>query len=131
MSSSNLQLQCHPNRDTASLLSYRLYCELKWCSNIQAAHVLTSIHFMQEVRTRLGRPALVLEVSRLQCGAECTSSDVAGLAEQYRAWGADAVAVITDNSPSGLGDLFATCRALQSIPVLQRDWFLHPLQVTF
>lgn len=85
---------------------------------------------MQELRTRVGRPALVLEVSRLQCGAECTSQDVAGLAQLYKEGGADAIAVLTDGSPNGLGDLFATCRAVQSMPVLHRDWFLHPLQVT-
>jgi indole-3-glycerol phosphate synthase len=64
------------------------------------------------------------------CGPEATAEDVARLAAQYTESGADAIAVLTDieESPNGLADLFATCRAVKA-PVLQRDWFLHLLQV--
>ena len=60
-----------------------------------------------------------------------TSSDVAKLAADYVAWGVDAIAVATDleDTPGGLQDLFAVCRAVK-VPVLQWDWFLHPLQVS-
>ena len=49
---------------------------------------------------------------------------------QYAGWGADALAVLTDleATSSGYADLVAACRAAQ-VPVLQRDWVLHPLQV--
>ena len=49
---------------------------------------------------------------------------------QYADWGADAVAVLTDleHTSTGYADLVAACRATR-IPVLQRDWMLHPMQV--
>ena len=55
---------------------------------------------------------------------------MAKLAADYVAWGVDAIAVATDleETPAGLSDLFAVCRAVK-VPVLQWDWFLHPLQV--
>ena len=33
-----------------------------------------------------------------------------------------------DFTSSGYADMVAACRAT-AVPVLQRDWFLHPLQV--
>ncbi len=49
---------------------------------------------------------------------------------QYAEWGADALAVLTDAevTSGGYADLVAACRATR-IPVLQRDWMLHPMQV--
>jgi indole-3-glycerol phosphate synthase len=49
---------------------------------------------------------------------------------QYAEWGADALMVLTDleHTSGGYADLVAACRAA-SIPVLQRDWMLHPIQV--
>lgn len=75
-----------------------------------------------------GRAVLVAEVCRPSPSA--TSSDVAKLAADYVAWGVDAIAVATDleETPGGLQDLFAVCRAVK-VPVLQWDWFLHPIQV--
>ena len=75
-----------------------------------------------------GKAVMVAEVCRPSPAS--TSADVAALAAQYVAWGADAVAVCTDleETPAGLSDLFAVCRAVR-VPVLQTDWFLHPLQV--
>eukprot|EP00887_Chlorella_sp_A99_P002189 scaffold21.g2189.t1 len=76
-----------------------------------------------------GRPALVVEA----CRGEGLNSPqaLAELAARLAAAGADAVAVRTDSedTPQGLADLFAVCRALPGTPVLQRDWFIHPLQV--
>ena len=76
-----------------------------------------------------GKGVLVAEVCRPSPSA--TSSDVAKLAADYVAWGVDAIAVATDleDTPGGLQDLFAVCRAVK-VPVLQWDWFLHPLQVS-
>eukprot|EP00884_Botryococcus_braunii_P020534 jgi/Botrbrau1/7164/Bobra.0143s0034.1 len=102
---------------------------LRVATSIPATPSYRFASLVQEIRTRQGRPALLLEVSRRQCGVECTSANVTELAEFYKTSGADAIVVLTDQSPNGLGDLFATCRALQSVPVLQRDWFLHPLQI--
>lgn len=75
-----------------------------------------------------GRGVIVAEVSRPSPAS--TSAEVAALAAQYVEWGADAVAVCTDleDTPAGLSDLFAVVRAVK-VPVLQSDWFLHPLQV--
>ncbi len=71
---------------------------------------------------------LVAEVCRPSPSS--SSQDVAQLAADYVAWGVDAIAVATDleETPAGLSDLFAVCRAVK-VPVLQWDWFLHPLQV--
>ena len=76
-----------------------------------------------------GKPVLVAEVCRPSPAS--SSQDVAKLAADYVAWGADAIAVATDleDTPAGLSDLFAVCRAVK-VPVLQWDWFLHPLQVS-
>ncbi|KAA6420405.1 MAG: Indole-3-glycerol phosphate synthase, partial [Trebouxia sp. A1-2] len=75
-----------------------------------------------------GKPVLVAEVCRPSPSS--SSQDVAKLAADYVAWGVDAIAVATDleETPAGLSDLFAVCRAVK-VPVLQWDWFLHPLQV--
>jgi len=45
--------------------------------------------------------------------------------------GLDALVVNTDQwySSSGLHDLYMVARATRRVPVLRRDWFLHPLQV--
>ena len=77
-----------------------------------------------------GKAVLVAEVCRPSPSA--TSSDVAKLAADYVAWGVDAIAVATDleDTPGGLQDLFAVCRAVK-VPVLQWDWFLHPIQVSW
>lgn len=48
----------------------------------------------------------------------------------YVEWGADAIAVRTDEeiSPDGIADLRAACSSLK-VPVIRTDWILHPLQV--
>jgi indole-3-glycerol phosphate synthase len=52
-------------------------------------------------------------------------------AQTLHSCGADVLCVATDQdiTATGLGDLFAVVRAVPSVPVLQRDWFIHPLQV--
>jgi hypothetical protein len=45
--------------------------------------------------------------------------------------GASALAVRTDSAatPAGLRDLFSVQQAVPGVPVLARDWLIHPLQV--
>lgn len=45
--------------------------------------------------------------------------------------GADALVVRTDSedTPEGLKDLFTVCQAVR-VPVLRRDWMIHPLQAS-
>lgn len=59
-----------------------------------------------------------------------SSSDLAELAKDYEAAGADSLVVPTDayDTSTGLADLLAVCRAVRC-PVVRRDWILHPLQV--
>ena len=59
-----------------------------------------------------------------------TSADLADLAQLCADGGADAVVVPTDaaDTSTGLGDLLAVCRRVK-IPVIRRDWILHPIQV--
>ena len=84
------------------------------------------------------RPVLAFEVSRSAAGTE-TSQALAELSSRLALGGADALVVPTDtdDTPEGLSDLFAVCRASGAVatydkpapPVFCRDWFLHPLQV--
>lgn len=97
-----------------------------------------------------GRPVLVMELSR---GPDVPSSAALGeLAAAALAAGADALAVKTDSedTPEPLKDVLAATQAAAAAferqrpapranpfagsepapaPVLQRDWFLHPIQV--
>lgn len=77
---------------------------------------------------REGRPVLVVELGRERPSQ--SSADLAKFAKQFEAAGVDAIAVPTDaaDTPTGLADLLAVCRAVK-IPVIRRDWILHPLQV--
>ena len=80
------------------------------------------------MRLGRGRPVLVVELRRPT--PAMLPAELAKLAQEYVADGADALAVRTDveDTPSGLADLFAVARGV-TVPVLARDWFLHPLQV--
>ncbi|GFH14820.1 IGPS domain-containing protein [Haematococcus lacustris] len=75
-----------------------------------------------------GKAVLVWEVVRP--GPASSPADLARLARQYVSLGADALAVRTDaaDSPSALADLWAVTQAVK-VPVLARDWVIHPLQV--
>lgn len=55
---------------------------------------------------------------------------LAARCRNYVRLGVDAIAIRTDEEASadGLADLQAACSALQ-VPVIRRDWFLHPLQI--
>ncbi|GIL51135.1 hypothetical protein Vafri_7208 [Volvox africanus] len=77
-----------------------------------------------------GRAVLVFEVAR--SGSETTTADLAELAKAYvTQGGASALVVRTDSeaTPSGLRDLFTVQQAVPRVPVLARDWLIHPLQV--
>ena len=75
-------------------------------------------------------PILVLELGRDTPAT--TSTELAALASHYVSCGAHAIALQTcnDDGTCNLGDLFAVVRAVRA-PVLQSDWFLHPIQVRF
>ena len=71
---------------------------------------------------------LLLEVARPS--TTTSTDDLVELANKYVDWGADALCVPIDSeaTPSGLKDLFCVSRAVK-VPVLAKDWFIHPLQV--
>eukprot|EP00198_Chlamydomonas_reinhardtii_P004433 XP_001693769.1 indole-3-glycerol-phosphate synthase [Chlamydomonas reinhardtii] len=78
----------------------------------------------------MGRAVLVYEVARPT--PETTSAELAELAKAYvQVGGASALVVRTDSAdtPSGLRDLFSVQQAVPKVPVLARDWLIHPLQV--
>ncbi|KXZ49270.1 hypothetical protein GPECTOR_22g863 [Gonium pectorale] len=78
-----------------------------------------------------GRAVLVFEVARPT--PESPASELAELARAYVGQGgASALVVRTDSdaTPSGLLDLFTVQQAVPRVPVLARDWLIHPLQVT-
>ncbi|CAG9460059.1 unnamed protein product [Pedinophyceae sp. YPF-701] len=82
-----------------------------------------------------GGPALIVEVRR----TGPTPEDVATAVRDMATAGADAVAVPTDleDTPDGLADLEAACVAAREVeprlgrkvPVLMKDWILHPYQL--
>lgn len=71
---------------------------------------------------------MIAEVPRLSPTEP--ASELATRAVQLVHAGFDAVCVRTDalDTPTPLQDLLAVVRAVR-VPVLQRDWFIHPLQV--
>ena len=83
-----------------------------------------------EIVETFGRPALAFEVHRPSKDSSSKSEGVASIAERLVEAGADAIVVPTDSeeTPTGLGDLFAVSQVVR-VPVLMRDWILHPLQI--
>lgn len=84
---------------------------------------------MQDVRFREGRPVVVVELRK---ATPATSPEqLAQLARELEAAGADALAVPTDalDTSTGLADLLSVCRAVKC-PVVRRDWILHPIQAS-
>ncbi|CAI5489328.1 unnamed protein product, partial [Closterium sp. Naga37s-1] len=76
-----------------------------------------------------GRTTLVVEVARARPSESPES--LARRCQQYVALGADTVMVCCDEeiSPDGLADVRAVSRALPGVPVIVKDWMLHPIQV--
>nr|PNR33040.1 hypothetical protein PHYPA_024983 [Physcomitrium patens] len=75
-----------------------------------------------------GRTSVVVEAARLSPSE--TPEMLAERCVKYVEWGATAISVCTDeeSSPNGLADLTAVCQAV-TVPVLRRDWIIHPLQI--
>ncbi|GAQ80661.1 indole-3-glycerol phosphate synthase-like [Klebsormidium nitens] len=80
-------------------------------------------------RTVRGQTTLIVEVGRASPSE--TSEQLAERAAALIEWGADAVAVCTDEelTPDGRMDLVTVCHRLGNTPVLCRDWILHPIQI--
>ena len=74
-------------------------------------------------------PVLIAEVARKS--KDEAASQLAERARILQKAGVHAVCVRTDaeDTATGLSDLFAVVRAVPKMPVLRRDWFIHPLQV--
>ncbi|KAK9812253.1 hypothetical protein WJX73_007889 [Symbiochloris irregularis] len=95
----------------------------------QPSHRLAAL--VQEIsmgNTAQPRPVLVLEMGR--DSPTTTSAELTERAQHYVNCGAHALALQTCNEDgtTNLGDLFAVVRSVR-VPVLQSDWFLHPIQV--
>ncbi|KAH7280616.1 hypothetical protein KP509_36G005900 [Ceratopteris richardii] len=80
------------------------------------------------IRNSPRKIAVIVEVARLT-PAE-SPEDLAARCRKYGRLGIDAISVCTDEetSPDGLADLKAVC-SVSRVPVIRRDWFLHPLQI--
>eukprot|EP00879_Flechtneria_rotunda_P025260 GHRR01026833.1.p1 GENE.GHRR01026833.1~~GHRR01026833.1.p1 ORF type:complete len:246 (+),score=57.86 GHRR01026833.1:184-921(+) len=76
-----------------------------------------------------GRAVIVVEVTRPTPAT--TPQQLGVLAKQAIACGADALCVRldTEDTPEGLKDLFAVVQAARGVPVLARDWIIHPMQL--
>ncbi|KAF5840700.1 hypothetical protein DUNSADRAFT_15795 [Dunaliella salina] len=78
-----------------------------------------------------GVAVLVLELARPE-NTSTTSQELAQMAREFVAAGADALAVRCDSNDttSGLTDLFCVTQAVgKDVPVIANDWMIHPLQV--
>lgn len=82
-----------------------------------------------EVTQMQGRAVIVVEVTRPTPAT--TPQQLGVLAKQAIACGADALCVRLDSedTPQGLQDLFAVVQAAKRVPVIARDWIIHPLQL--
>ncbi|KAI8464154.1 MAG: hypothetical protein J3K34DRAFT_441386 [Monoraphidium minutum] len=78
--------------------------------------------------TSEGRAAIIVEIARPSPSA--TPAQLATLAKRAVAAGADAlvVRIDTEDTPEGTKDLWAVTQAVK-VPVLARDWYIHPLQI--
>lgn len=74
-----------------------------------------------------GQAVLLFELARPH--PEATPAELAALAQEYVRAGAAGLVVRTDSAdtPAGLRDLWSVTHAVK-VPVLARDWLLHPLQ---
>ncbi|GBF99220.1 indole-3-glycerol-phosphate synthase [Raphidocelis subcapitata] len=83
---------------------------------------------ISQITSTEGRAALVVEIARPSPSA--TPTQLAALAKRAVAAGADAlvVRIDTEDTPEGSKDLWAVTQAVR-VPVLARDWCIHPLQV--
>ncbi len=84
---------------------------------------------VSELTERQGRAAIVVEVTRPSPSA--TAAQLGQAAKAAIACGADALCVRLDSedTPSGVQDLFTVVQAAGRTPVLARDWIIHPLQL--
>lgn len=75
------------------------------------------------------RVAIIAEVPKAEKGEP--SERLAERARILSKAGVQALSVKTDayDTDLGLQDLFTVVRAVPNIPVLRRDWIIHPLQV--
>jgi indole-3-glycerol phosphate synthase len=78
--------------------------------------------------TQQGECVLAFELSRPSPAT--TSAELAALAKQYVSVGADVIVVPMDSedTSTGTADLFTVCQAVK-VPVLAKDWIIHPLQI--
>ena len=76
-----------------------------------------------------GRPVLIFELHRSLLQENGEVDNLETLAQRLEMASADCLCLSTDRSSSdGLKDLFTVSRSVK-IPVLARDWYIHPLQV--
>lgn len=76
-----------------------------------------------------GRTAVIAEVARLSPAED--SEKLVDRCREYVEWGADAIFLCCDEeqTPDGFSDLKIACQGL-SVPVIRKDWILHPLQIS-
>jgi indole-3-glycerol phosphate synthase len=83
-------------------------------------------------RLLAGPPALIAEVKRgsPSRGLFARDLDPAALARAYRDGGADAISVVTDEDHFfATPGMFAAVRAAVKLPLLQKDFFIDPVQL--
>jgi indole-3-glycerol phosphate synthase len=86
--------------------------------------------FVEAISSR--RMAIIAEVKRSSPSAgRIAEVDPASLAETYEAAGADAISVLTEGTYFGgsLSDLWAVHLGTHTVPVLRKDFLVHPRQV--
>ena len=73
---------------------------------------------------------LIFELDRSQLSQSTTEAEsLASLAQKFEACAVDCLCISTDTATSeGIKDIFTVTRSIK-IPVIARDWYIHPVQV--
>eukprot|EP00250_Pteridium_aquilinum_P021106 c25026_g2_i1 orf=66-938(+) len=125
------------NNTLLSLLQTKQRVLQSQLSSLQSQHLqarLTSFapspapHLLLTALRNKDHTSVIAEVARLS--PDEPPHLLAARCRNYVRLGVDAIAVRTDEeaSPDGIADLMAVCNSLQ-VPVIRKDWFIHPLQI--
>lgn len=79
-------------------------------------------------RVQMGKTVLIFELAKPT--PSTSSAELAELAKLYITLGADALCVKMDShdTDTGMRDLFSVTNSVKGVPVIARDWLIHPIQ---
>lgn len=122
-----LSIPMCPTLDPSHANKTKQYTPHKTQSPVNPPYRLSRL--ISQITSTEGRAAIVVEISRPSPSS--TPAQLAALARRAVSAGADAIVVRVDSedTPEGSKDLWAVTQAVPKVPVLARDWYIHPLQI--